>query len=196
MLQISICRWARLAVTGLMLAIISGTAAQAAEAPADQPAASKDKAAPAKVLTPEQKAELKRIMECDRKLCDIVLHLDKAKDSSLKCDLTKTWLKAEIREAWKKTRVAWPFGDARCSAKFDLSRKLLTGAITEKKYTLKVTPHTIACVVKNGDKKYPMEAIVTPSIDFRDGKATYVKLGVGRSKVTQGSKVLCGPPQK
>lgn len=128
-------------------------------------------------------------MECDRKLCDMALHLDKAKNSNLKCDLTKTWLKAQIAEAWVKTKVSWPFGDASCSAKFDLPRKFLTGALTNKKYTLKVTPHTIACEVKNGDKTYPMKAKVTPSIDFRDGKATYVNLGVGK---IEGNAVIKG----
>ena len=181
--------WVGLAAVCLMLANISGAATQAAEAPAATPAQPKDKAATATELSPEQKAELERIMECDRKLCAMALHPKEAKKDSLKCDLTKTWLKAQIAEAWVKTKVAWPFGDARCSAKFDLPRKLLTGALTNKKYTLKVTPHTIACVVINGDKTYPMKAKVTPSIDFRDGKATYVKLGVGK---IEGNAVIKG----
>jgi hypothetical protein len=191
---------ALLAVMSFLLLTIPSNEALAAEAkkPAVSPAAAESstkpaqpskKAPPATELTPEQKAELEAIMECDRKLCDMALHLNKAKNNSLKCDLSKTWLKAQIAEAWVKTKVAWPFGDASCSAKFDLPRKLLTGALTNKKYTLKVSPHTIACEVKNGEKSYPMKAKVTPSIDFRDGKATYVKLGVGK---IEGNAVIKG----
>ncbi len=115
--------------------------------------------------------------QCDRDLCAIV-NAPSASGAGLKCDLAETWYKEEITKAVKKGKISWPFGDARCSAKFDVSRALLAPALTEAKYTLKAPPQPVRCEIDAEGGRHELRANMAPVIEFKDGKATSVSLGL------------------
>jgi hypothetical protein len=175
----------------LMLACVAGTANAADTAPATAPAVVQPPAQPKPpvVLTAEQAAELERIQQCDRTLCGMALKPADKTAEALKCDLARTWTKDEIVTAWSKSSVSWPFGDARCTVKLNVESKLLTSAITTPKYKLKVPAHSISCEVDNGGTKYPLSLSAAPEVEFKDGKATSVLLGVNK---IEGNAVIKG----
>jgi hypothetical protein len=178
-------------VVGLMAAcaVTAGMANAAEPAPAPAPVVVQPPAAPkpAAVLTAEQAAELARLQQCDRTLCGMALKPTESGTGALKCDLARTWTKDEIVTAWSKSTVSWPFGEARCTVKLDVDSKLLTSAITTPKYKLKVPAHSISCEVENGGPRYPLTVSAAPEVEFKDGKATVVLLGVNK---IEGNSVI------
>lgn len=129
-------------------------------------------AQPASNLTDKERQQ-----QCDRDLCAIV-NAPKAEAGDLKCELSETWYKEEIATAVEKGRLSWPFGDARCSGSLDISRSLLAPAITEASFTLKVPPQPVRCEVDTEGGRHELKANMAPEIDFKDGKATTVSLGI------------------
>ena len=93
-------------------------------------------------------AEIERLRQCDRDLCGIVA-APKTDGEPLRCDLSLTWNKDDIASAVKKGRLSWPFGDARCTAKFEIGHALLAAPFIEKKHTLKIPPQPVACEIDN-----------------------------------------------
>lgn len=175
----------------LVFACVAGVANAAdSTAPAPVPApAEAQPVKPAPVLTPEQAAELERLQQCDRALCGIALKPTEKAVDVLKCDLARTWSKEEIVTAWSKSSVSWPFGEARCTVKLDVESKLLTTAVISPKYKLKVPAHSISCEVDNGGSRYPLSLSAAPEVEFKDGKATSVALGVNK---IEGNSVIKG----
>ena len=96
----------------------------------------------------------------------------------LQCDLAQTWYKEDIAKAVKKGRLSWTFGDARCTAKFEFSRALFAAPFKEKTYTLKLPAHPVACEIDNSGSRHELRAKMAPVIEFENGKAKSVSLGV------------------
>jgi hypothetical protein len=140
--------------------------------------------------TPKQEApaltDAERLLDCDRDLCAIVTN-PSAAGAPLRCDLSVLWPKEELVKAINKGRISWPFGDAKCSAKVNVDREILAPAIKTPAYTLTVPPQPIACEIDNDGSRHQVTANMAPVMEFKDGKATSVDLGL---KDIKGSAVI------
>lgn len=135
-------------------------------------AASETALAQASPLTDQEK-----MARCDRDLCGIIVS-PTAAGGPLQCDLVQVWSKDDIAKAVKKGRLSWPFGDARCTAKFELSRALLAAPFKQKTHTVKIPPQPVSCEIDNSGSRHVVNAKMAPVIEFENGKAKSVSLGV------------------
>jgi hypothetical protein len=117
-----------------------------------------------------------RLRQCDRDMCSVIANPN-APGAALQCDLAQTWYKDEITKAVKKGKITWPYGDARCSAKFEFSRALLAAPFKQKTYTLKLPAHPVTCEIDNSGSRHELRAKMAPVIQFENGKAKSVSLG-------------------
>ena len=121
--------------------------------------------------------EDEKLRQCDRDICAIITNPN-ATGGPVQCDLAQTWYKEEIAKAVKKGRLSWTFGDARCTAKFEISRALFAAPFKEKTYKLKLPAHPVACEIDNSGSRHELRAKMAPVIEFENGKAKSVSLGV------------------
>jgi hypothetical protein len=128
--------------------------------------------APAATALDEQPGEEAAIKECDKRLCAILLEKS-PQGPDLKCRLTKTWARSQIKEA-DSQRLSWGFGDARCTVDINLSRDRLVAVMTGERTTFHVTRHTAHCVVEQDGKLEKVTAVLSPKIEFKNGKADKV----------------------
>ena len=124
-----------------------------------------------------QGSEMERLHQCDRDLCAI-LRAPIASGAPLQCDLARTWYKEQIDKALRPKNIPWMFGDAYCTLKLDVERGLLTKAMTEARYTLRVPEQPASCEVDYKGTRYPVKVTLAPEITFRRGRATAVELGI------------------
>ena len=118
-----------------------------------------------------------KLRQCDRDICGVITSRAAA-GAPLQCDLAQTWYKEDIAKAVKKGRLSWPFGDARCTAKFEISRALFAAPFNEKAHTLKIPPQPVSCEIDNSGSRHELRAKMAPVIEFENGKAKSVSLGV------------------
>lgn len=118
------------------------------------------------------KGEKKAISACERQLCAMLV-LKEAKGPDLKCDLAKTWGRKTIKDA-ETSQLSWGFGDARCTVKLNVSRAEIVGAITAKEGKFRLPPQEVHCQVEEGSETKNVIVVVSPKIDFTDGRATKV----------------------
>jgi hypothetical protein len=124
----------------------------------------------------EHAGEKKALDACDRKLCAMLVQKN-PRGEDLKCNLTKTWARDQIKSA--ETQVTkWGFGDARCTVQVNMSRAELVGALTEPEYRLKAQPHTVNCVIEEEGMPKPIKATLAPKIEFRNGRAEKVRINL------------------
>lgn len=121
--------------------------------------------------------DAEKLRQCDREVCGIVKNPDGA-GAALKCDVAQTWYKEDIVRVVKKGRLTWPFGDARCTAKFEIDRALFTPALKEKSHKLKIPPQPVSCEIDNSGSRHLVTAKMGPVIEFENGKAKSVSLGL------------------
>jgi len=117
----------------------------------------------------ELRGEEAAIKACDQRLCSILLNKN-PKGDDLKCALTKTWAKSQLKDADNAT-LTWGFGDARCSVDINLKREALVAVMTGERTTFRVSRHTANCIVEQGGKLEKVTAVLAPKIVFKDGKA-------------------------
>jgi hypothetical protein len=122
-------------------------------------------------------SELERLQQCSRDLCDII-RTPSAGGEPLQCDLSRTWYKDDLDKAARSKGLAWLFGDAHCTLKLDIVRSILSKALAEDTYALKIPDQPASCEVEYKGERYPIQFTVAPLIEFRDGQATSVALGV------------------
>lgn len=125
-----------------------------------------------------QGTDAERLQQCHRDLCAIIKAPTPQTGRPLQCDLAVTWYKETIERAARSRRLAWPFGDARCTLKLDVERAILARAITDRSNTLKLPPQAANCEVNFRGTLYPMTVTMAPEIVFRNGRAVSVALGV------------------
>ena len=128
--------------------------------------------APAATALDEQPGEEAAIQDCDKRLCAILLE-QSPQGPDLKCRLTKTWARSQIKEA-ESQRLSWGFGDARCTVEINLSRERLVAVMTGERTTFHVTRHTAHCVVEQDGRLEKVKAVLSPKIEFKNGKADKV----------------------
>jgi hypothetical protein len=129
-------------------------------------------AAPSALALEEQKGEAAAIEACDKHLCSILVGKS-PQGPDLKCALTKTWARSAIKEADSR-QLSWGFGDARCSVDINIARATLIEAMTRDRATFHAGRLTANCVVEQDGKLEKVTAVVSPKIEFRDGKADKV----------------------
>jgi hypothetical protein len=117
----------------------------------------------------ELKGEKKAISACERSLCSMLVKKDSA-GPDLKCELTKTWAQKTIQAAESST-LSWSFGDARCTARVNVRRADILHAITAPKAKFWLPDQRIHCLVEEGGKVQDVHVLVSPKIEFRDGRA-------------------------
>jgi len=123
------------------------------------------------------KDEKDKLKACERQLCDIV-RAKSEKGGDYSCTLAKTWGQTAIESGAKKSAMTWSFGDARCKVDVSLMRGAVVGALNNPKFTVEATPHNISCEVERSGTLTPVTAVVAPKIEFKDGKADKVWIGL------------------
>lgn len=139
-------------------------------------------AAPAKEPSPVKEAEAAAIKACEKSLCTVAVKKSAA-DGDVKCDLKKTWTKADIAKSVEKKHLSWSFGDARCSVPLVVPGQLLVDALTKPAQTLALPSQTAHCEVdstKEGEKAAVVNVDLAPSFEFKDGKVVKAKINIGK----------------
>lgn len=131
----------------------------------------------------EQKNEKKAISACERALCGMIVNKETS-GPDLKCDLTKTWGRKTIKAAESDT-LSWAFGDARCTARIEVPRANILNAITSPKAKFWLPDQRVHCIVEEDGKPQDVHVLVSPKIEFRDGRA---------DKIWINLKEADGPP--
>jgi hypothetical protein len=125
-----------------------------------------------------QASPMERLQQCDRDLCNI-LRMPTEPGRPLQCELSQTWYKDQIEKVAKSKGLTWVLGDAHCKLKLNIARAVISRAVTEDSYKLKVPDQAATCDVQYRGSLYPVKVSVAPEIEFRNGKAVTVMLGIG-----------------
>jgi hypothetical protein len=117
-----------------------------------------------------QSGEKQAILDCERRLCTMLQQKSSA-GGDLKCELSKTWVRSDIKGAEQST-LKWGFGDARCSVHIHIGRALIAVAMTArgKDFKLWIPPHTANCVVELDGTPRAVTATLAPKLLLRDGR--------------------------
>lgn len=113
--------------------------------------------------------EKKHLKQCERALCKMIL-LKKRSGPDLKCDLTKTWLKSDIKKSGK-SKISWGFGDAQCSTKINVARPMIIAAMTQKKATVILPRQKAVCKVERSGTIKTVRAVLSPKLKLKYGRA-------------------------
>jgi hypothetical protein len=135
----------------------------------------------------ELKHEKKAISACERTLCNMLV-TKQASGPDLKCDLTKTWGKKTIKSAESST-LSWAFGDARCTVKIDVRRAEILQAISASKAKFWLPDQRVHCIVEENGKPQDVHVLVSPKIEFRDGRAEKIWINL---KEAEGPESVVG----
>ena len=127
--------------------------------------------------------------DCKLRVCDAALN-KRAAGEDITCKVVRTWRAKDIEETLKES-IAWPFGNAQCSADIDLPRKALANVFANGEFEAAIPKHRIDCDLdqKNGKGKYSISFTIRPVIKFKDGMA--VKATMNWADI-QGSAVARG----
>lgn len=127
----------------------------------------------------ELKGEKRAISACELQLCTMLV-VKERKGADLACTLTKTWGRKTIKDA-ETTTLSWGFGDARCTVKLAVKRAEIVEAITAPKAKFHLARQQIHCIVEEGGSPKDVHVVVSPKVEFKDGKA--VKLWINLDSV-------------
>jgi hypothetical protein len=116
------------------------------------------------------KDEKTKLKACEKKLCRAIMSRS-PKGNPIACKLNKTWAKKKIKKGAGQKSLKWGFGDARCLVDLKLDRKHIADAMTAKKYSLFLPPHTVKCDVETEDGVKPVRVVLAPKIKFKRGRA-------------------------
>jgi hypothetical protein len=137
-------------------------------------------------VSPELATRIAKEKE-DRKACKIEICKAFAQPGdgpAITCNVTKTWLAADIQKGFLGDKLTWPWGHAQCSASIDLDRKAIAGAARKPSATLKLKKHNITCKLDHKDPKkgtvYDIKLSIEPTVTFENGKATKAVMGWGK----------------
>ncbi len=126
----------------------------------------------------ESAKEREVLKECEKRICSMIVKKE-ASGADLKCALTKTWAKDDIKEGVEQKKISWSLGDARCSVDLAVPRADIVNAVAKPAHTLDFPKHTIKCEVEREKEITPVSVSLKPKIEFKDGKAVKAYLGLG-----------------
>lgn len=125
----------------------------------------------------EAKDEKAQLKACERDLCTILVKREGGGD--LQCSMQKTWAGSKIKQGVEEKKLTWSLGDVRCGVKLEVKRQDMLDALTKPQFELKLAPHAIRCDVEREKEVVPISVTMTPRLQFKDGKAAKVWLGIG-----------------
>jgi hypothetical protein len=125
----------------------------------------------------EAQDEKEQLEVCQRELCTILVKREAGGD--LQCSMQKTWAGSKIKQGVEEKKLTWSLGDVRCGVKLEVKRQDMLDALTKPQFELKVAPHAVRCDVEREKEVVPISVTMTPRIQFKDGKAAKVWLGIG-----------------
>jgi hypothetical protein len=136
-------------------------------------------------VSPELAARMAKEKE-DRKACKTEIckaFASPADGAPIACQVTKTWLAAEIQSAFLGDKLTWPWGDGQCSAAIELERKAIAEAASKPSATIKLKKHDITCKLDHKDPKegtaYDLKLSIEPTVSFEGGKAVKAEMNWG-----------------
>ena len=156
---------------------LTGATALAVSLAGPVAAADDAKVAPLK-LTPEEVAEKAARKGCKIKICSAFL-LKKPGDD-VRCNVVKSWRKAQLDKMVKKARVSWPWGKVKCTTDITLPRDQMIQAMDAPKFELKLEKHTVSCVVEREKEPATIKFSFAPKVKFEGGKAKKAALNWGK----------------
>lgn len=113
--------------------------------------------------------EKERLKRCERSLCKMILLKEKS-GPDLNCDLTKTWLKSDIKKGSKK-KISWGFGDAQCSTTVNIARKTIMAALMQRKATVMLPNQKAICKVERSGEIRTVRVVLSPKLKTKHGRA-------------------------
>ncbi|MBX9588700.1 MAG: hypothetical protein K2X43_05305 [Hyphomonadaceae bacterium] len=125
----------------------------------------------------EGKDEKSQLEACERDLCTILVKREAGSD--LQCSLQKTWAGSKIKQGVEEKKLTWSLGDVRCSIKLQVRRQDMLDALGKPQFELKLATHKVQCDVEREKEVVPISVALTPRVQFKDGKAAKVWLGIG-----------------
>lgn len=126
----------------------------------------------------EVKDEKERLEACERNICGIIVKREAA-GGDLQCNVQKTWAGTKIKQGVEQRKLSWSLGDVRCSVALDAKRQDMLDALSKPQYELKLASHAIRCDVEREKEVLQVTVNMAPRIEFKDGKAMKVLLGIG-----------------
>lgn len=127
--------------------------------------------------TPEELAQKAARKACRIEICDIIETRERL-GPDVNCDIGWTWRTDEIVDALAG-RVDWVWGKITCQSELHLQRAALAGAMSTPRATIEVAPHTVRCALEQDGKPYVTEIELSPTVTFKNSKATEVKANWG-----------------
>ena len=139
---------------------------------------------PATPLDPKLQKTLAEEKEA-RKACKIkICRTLRKKDNStgtIGCHIVKTMPKQDLDKIMAKGKLSWPYGHVNCTTDLDISRQKLIDSVNKPEHTMALKEHALSCTIKREPKEdYRVVVRVTPTIDFKNGKAVKAKLNWGK----------------
>jgi hypothetical protein len=125
----------------------------------------------------EGKDEKEKLEACEREICGILVKREAGSD--LQCSMQKTWAGSKIKEGVEERKMKWSLGDVRCSVKLEAKRQEILDALSKPAFEWKLPAHKVQCEVEREKEVIPVSVALSPKIQFKDGKAARVWLGVG-----------------
>ncbi len=125
----------------------------------------------------ERPGEKDALMACEAKLCEIVAKKNPT-GKDLACSVGKTWKHEKIR-AGIGGRVAWHWGDARCSGEIVVPRALFLEALTRPEAKVHVPLHRVNCELERSSGG-PAHVVITlaPTLQLKGGEVKKVWINV------------------
>lgn len=136
----------------------------------------------------EIKTEKSDLKACEKTLCDLVVKKSPA-DGDLKCALTKTWAKKDLKDGTAAAKLTWAFGDARCMVDLKLARTIVISAVKDPKATLEFPEHAVKCVIEGDKGPTNVTATLAPKAEFEGGKVKKIWVNL---KSVDGSTIVKG----
>jgi hypothetical protein len=127
------------------------------------------------VARADREDEKKKLYQCAKDLCSIILSKN-PKGPDLVCDVTKTWDKEQIQKGADSKNIGWGLGSATCSAKFSIKRAEIVAALTSPEAKFNPGKQSVVCQV--GADQYPISAMLSPELKFKNGTTTAASLGM------------------
>lgn len=144
--------------------------------------------ASAAVALEEMKGEKEALKACERRLCELVTKR-RPTSGDLTCALSKTWIKAELKEGSATGRISWVFGDARCSVDLKLARATIVSALNDDKATVQFPEHAVSCIIERDEGPSHVTATLAPKAKLEGGKVKKVWVNL---RSVEGPSVIKG----
>jgi hypothetical protein len=117
----------------------------------------------------ERAGEKDALKACEQRICDVVAR-KAPKGPDVVCSIGKTWKQEKIRTGIGG-KVAWRWGDARCSGDVNFPRATMIEALTKPELKVNVPLHTVRCELEqSGGRIAPVVVTLAPTLTFRNGE--------------------------